>query len=226
MYHIFIASCIEAIHIQIPRLINNITLVNIPPEYVHIIVGGCDNNTVEYINGIEIVKVNYRCFEFTPHIFISNNPDKYHFDYAFFTHDTVKFGTHFYETICNDISELKRTTFDTKKIENCQLSMNIGIYSKNIILKNKNTLDSICCYTNDSIELMNLKNKLVHYEDFIFRENNMPSEDSSRNIDNTFYGVFNNTSANGYIRYFDRIDFIKYQSNANYIQSIDICKIE
>lgn len=225
MYHIFIASCIEAINIQLPRIIDNITQVNIPPEYVHIIIGGCETDTVEYINNIEIVKVNYRCFEFTPHIFISKNPNKYDFDYAFFTHDTVKFGSNFYATICNDISELKNTSYDTKKIENAQLSMNIGIYSKHIILKNTNKLDLICCHTNNSVELMDLKKKLIHHEDFMFIENNMPSSDASRNVNNTFYGAVNNTPANGCIRYFDRIDFIKYQSNANYIQSIDICKI-
>jgi len=225
MYHIFISSCKEAIDTQIPRIIANIIEVNIPKEYVHIIIGGCDNDNNENIDGIEIIKVNYRCFEFTPHIFISKNPNKFNFDYAFFTHDTVKFGPQFYSTICKDISEIITTTYDTKKIENRQMSMNIGIYSKTIILKNINILESLCCYSNDSIELMNLKRKLVHYEDFLFRNNNMPSSDSSRNIDHTFRGHLNNTQSNGYVRYFDRIDFIKYQSNANHIQSIDICKI-
>jgi len=35
----------------------------------------------------------------------------------------------------------------------------------------------------------------------------------------------NGTVSNGTIRYFKRIDLIKYQMNANSIQSIDICKI-
>jgi hypothetical protein len=118
MFHIFISSCKEAINTQIPRIIVNINEMNIPKDYVHIIIGGCDNDTVETMNGIEIIKVRYRCFEFTPHIYISKNADKYDFDYAFFTHDTVKFGPLFYSTICKDILEIRNTTYDTKKIEN------------------------------------------------------------------------------------------------------------
>ena len=132
-FHIFIASCYEGLNIQIPRLINNILEVNIPVNFVHFIVGGCPDNKIYYENGIEIINVTYRCFEFTPHIYIVNNSDKYDFNYAFFTHDTVKFGKNFYNVILEDIICLKNTNFNTMKIENSMPSMNIGIYSKNII---------------------------------------------------------------------------------------------
>lgn len=223
-FHIFIASCYEGLDIQVPRLINNILQVNIPVNFVHFIVGGCPNDKIYYENGIEIINLKYRCFEFTPHIYIVNNPDKYNFDYAFFTHDTVKFGKNFYNIILNDILYLKKQNFHTMKIAPLSMSMNIGIYSKDIILENKKTLLDLAINTNDKFVLMELKKKLVHYEDFILNKNNYNNRDISTDIPHKFIGV-NGCVSNGLLRLFNRIDFIKYQSNANYIQSIDICKI-
>ena len=223
-FHIFIASCYEGLDVHVPRLINNILEVDIPVNFVHFIVGGCPNDNAYYENGIEIINVKYRCFEFTPHIYIVNNQDKYNFDYAFFTHDTVKFGKNFYKIILNDISYLKTTNFQTMKIDNYLPSMNIGVYSKNIILEYKNTLLDLVINTNDKDELMNLKNKLCIYEDFILNKNNYNNGDCSINIPQQFIGI-NNCVASGLYKIFERIDFIKYQSNAYKIQSIDICKI-
>jgi len=224
-FHIFIASCYEGLDIQIPRLINNIIEANIPVNFVHFIVGGCPDDNVYYKDGIEIINIKYRCFEFTPHIYIVNNPDKYNFDYAFFTHDTVKFGKNFYNVILNDISYLKTTNFNTMKIENSSPSMNIGIYSKKIILECNKTLLDLSINTNDKVELMKLKHKLCSFEDFILNKNNYNNGDRSTNTSQNFIGI-NGTLAKGYLRNFKRIDFIKYQSNANSIQSIDICKID
>jgi hypothetical protein len=211
------------LYIQVPRLINNILESGIPPSFVHFIVGGCPIDKIYYENGIEIVNVTYRCFEFTPLIYIANNEDKYSFDYAFFTHDTVKFGKNFYKTILNDISFLKNK-FDTMKIENSMPSMNIGIYSKKIILENKQKLLYLTINTNDTNVLMNLKHALCKYEDFILNQNNYNNGDKSTNVRQKFIGI-NGNKSNGLLRYFKRIDFIKYQSNAYTIQSIDICKI-
>lgn len=224
MFHIFIASCYEALDIQVPRLIKNILKCNIPCDYVHFIVGGCPDEKIYYINNIQIINVKYRCFEFTPHIFIVKNPDFFNFDYAFFTHDTIDFGVNFYNVIDNDISFLQNTNFDTMTIENKLPSMNIGIYSKKIILNNKNTLLYLCLYSNDYDKLYALKQNLCNYEDFMLRQNNFNNNDYSENIETEFIGI-NNTRAKGLTRYFKRINFIKYQSNTKTIQSIDICKI-
>jgi hypothetical protein len=223
-FHIFIASCHEGRDIQIPRLINNILESNIPVNFVHFIIGGSPDDNIYYQNGIEMVNVKYRCFEFTPHIYIVNNPNKYNFDYAFFTHDTVSFGKKFYNTILNDITIIKNYNKDTMTIENGSRSMNIGLYSKNIIIQSKDNLLNLVINTNDKDKLMELKHKLVSYEDFIFRKNNYNNGDVSKNIEKQFIGK-NGCVSNGYLRIFERIDFIKYQSNANYIQSIDICLV-
>jgi|694.fasta_scaffold14253_7 hypothetical protein len=225
-FHIFIASCYEGLDIQVPRLIKNIIKSNIPVNFVHFIVGGCPEEKTYYIDGIEIVTVKYRCFEFTPHIYLVNNPDKYDFDYAFYTHDTVEFGINFYNTVKNDVCFLReQKKYDTIKIE-CKniYSSNIGIYSKRIILLNKEILLSISLNSNEYNDLFNLKKKLQRYEDFILNQNFYNNNDGCINVEQKMTGI-NGTVSNGTIRYFKRIDLIKYQMNANSIQSIDICKI-
>jgi len=224
-YHIFISSCFEGLNFQVPRIIKNIIDANIPLEYVHIIVGGCPYEQVYYDNGIEIVHVMYRSFEFTPIIYIANNPEKYDFDFGFFTHDTVSFGKNFYDLMREKYIYMKNSNFDTMRIDNELPSMNIGIYSKNIIIKNNENLSKIILNTNDKDELLNLKHKLIIYEDFILNQNNYYNcNNKAENIKKIFEGI-NGIKANGLIRNFKYIDFIKYQSNTNYIQSIDICKI-
>lgn len=224
-FHIFIASCYEGLDIQVPRIVKNILEANMPVEYIHIIVGGCPVEKEYDISGIEIVHVLYRCFEFTPHIYILNNPSKYDFDFGFFTHDTVSFGNCFYSIIKDKINNLKKTNYDTIRIDDISPSMNIGVYSKNIILKNKEVLSGLTLYTNDSDELLKLKNKLVQYEDFILRQNNNYSSDNKSVHIPKIYKGKNGVVSNGLLRIFKNIDFIKHQSNANYIQSIDICII-
>ena len=225
-FHIFIASCFESLEIQIPRLINSINKCNIPFNFVHFIVGGCPIEKEYYINDIQIIHVKYRCFEFTPHIFIVNNPDFFDFDYGFFTHDTVDFINNFYDIIKNDILYCKTNNYDTMKIENILPSMNIGIYSKNIILKYKDTLLTLSLNSNNYDELFELKNKLINFEDFIFKDNNYNRDDYfSENIETYFIGI-KGTISKGLTRYFNKIDFIKYQTNAYFIQSIDICKLD
>lgn len=224
-YHIFIASCFEGLNTQVPRIIKNIIDANIPVEYVHIIVGGCPCEKIYYDNGIEIVNVIYRSFEFTPHLYIVNNPEKCNFDFGFFTHDTVLFGKNFYELMKEYVIYLRNSNFDTMKIENETLSMNIGIYSKNIIIKNKEKLFEIILNTNDKNELYKLKIKLQDYEDFILKQNNYDCNNKSELINCVLEGINYGTKCNGLIRNFKYIDFIKFQSNAHYIQSIDICKI-
>jgi len=224
-YHIFIASCFEGLNIQVPRLIENIIKTNIPTDYVHFIVGGCPIEKTYHVNGIEIIEVKYRCFEFTPLIFIVNNPDYFNFDYAFFTHDTVIFGINFYDIIKKDISHCKNNNFDTMKINTKNLSMNIGIYSKNIILESKDTLLSLSLNSNNYNDLFELKSKLQCYEDFILKKNSYINDDNFSECINTNLIGINGVVSNGIIHNYKRIDFIKYQSNAGSIQSIDICKI-
>ena len=225
-YHIFIASCVEGLDTQVPRIIKNILESNIPVEYVHIIVGGCSSNEAYYKDGVEVITVTYRCFEFTPHIYIARNPDKYDFDFGFLTHDTVSFGKDFYNLMKEQVRHLRTTSYDTMRIDNEWPSMNIGIYSKKIIVQNMDRLNGIIINTNDRDELIKLKHRLTEYEDFILNQNCYSNHTNvSEKIERDFEG-FNGSISHGLLRTFKYIDFVKYQSNAYNIQSIDICKID
>jgi len=225
-FHIFIASCVEGLDFQVPRIVKNILESNIPTKYVHIIVGGCPYNGSFHLYDIEVITVTYRCFEFTPLIYIACNPEKINFDFGFFTHDTVSFGKGFYNLMKEQVSYLRTTSYDTMRLDIEMPSMNIGIYSKNIIAKNTSKLLEIMVHTNDRDELISLKHKLSGYEDFIFYQNNYTNHTNvSEKTEKVLEGIYGSVS-NGLIRNFKYYDFIKYQSNAHYIQSIDICKID
>jgi hypothetical protein len=58
----------------------------------------------------------------------------------------------------------------------------------------------------------------------MFKQNNYNNNDFSYCNETNFMGI-NNIPLKGLTRIFKRIDFIKYQSNAWFIQTIDICKI-
>ena len=95
MLLVFVASCVESLDLNIERLKENIH----PQMSIVIISGGHDKEEEEFIFPFLVIKVKYRCFEFTPFYYILENPDRFCFDYAFFTHDTVIFGPLFYTKV-------------------------------------------------------------------------------------------------------------------------------
>ena len=236
-FHIFIASCWEGVDSQVPRLIKNILEVELPTQYVHIIIGGCPEEKIYYEENIEIVQVIYRCFEFTPIIYVAKNPDFYDFKYAFFTHDTVSFGSKFYELLKKDINilENKVNYYSGVPIEFSKPSMNIGIYNKLAILENKTRLNEITTYSNDKQDLFILKKKLgssltekegMNLEDFIINQRPFKKFKHYKSHRHwTFYHNEDGTKTNVLNRYYPAIDFTKYQSNWGCIKTINICDI-
>ena len=219
MLLVFVASCVESLDLNIERLKENIH----PQMSIVIISGGHDKEEEEFIFPFLVIKVKYRCFEFTPFYYILENPDRFCFDYAFFTHDTVTFGPLFYTKVQEIKSNLIGLGYDTYKFQNKSKSMNIGLYSKSVILSNAAVLYDTIDF---QLELRSMKEKLVGFEDYILDQNPILSDDAGKEIVYTFYGTYTNTPANGRIFYFDKIDFFKFQSNTNFIQSVDIPKLD
>lgn len=220
-FHIFISSNIDYEKIHLSRLIENIENINIPNNIVHIIIGGYDKESIEYINNIEIIRVPYRAFEFTPFTYIIKNPDKYDFDYAFFSHDSVTFGENFYNSILKYIHYMNNNNFDTMGIEPNAMSMNIGIYKKNVIFKNVDLINSITIYSNDKDKLFELKNRLVPVEDTILKSgNHYHNNDLYPEV--TQYKDYNAEKklVDLWKKYYKNIDFTKIQTNNGNIFSI------
>jgi len=220
-YHIFIASCVEVIHTNLPRIIKNLEKLNL--KNIHIVIGGCDEESVETNGNIELIKVKYRCFEFTPFIYLCKNVDKYDFEYAFFTHDTVTFGPMFESLLQQKIKYLQDNSYECIRIENNLPSMNIGIYSKECILRNANTLSNICLYTNNDVDLMNMKRTLQGYEDFIFHSSSCAPSKEAHTSDTAVQMEYvkNAEYQECHKRYFAHFDFTKYQTNYFKICSIN-----
>lgn len=220
-YHIFVASCAEVIHTNLQRIIKNIESLNL--RNVHIIIGGCEEESVEQKGEIELVRVKYRCFEFTPFIYVCKNQDKYDFEYAFFTHDTVTFGPQFETLLLRKIDYVMQNGYESLKIENNLPSMNIGIYNKSSILRNKDTLMHLCMYSNDNTDLMNMKRKLQGYEDFIFKSSKCTPSTEAHEKDEALQlnYTYNNERQECHKRYFAHFDFTKYQTNYFKICSIN-----
>ncbi len=218
-FPIFIASSVDYEPIHLNRLINNITKVGIDASMVYIISGGHSHEYTEKIAGITVIRVPYRCFEFTPFIYFVKNPDVFDFEYGFFTHDTVEFGNTFYDKMKNIVYAMKRDRYDTKKIDS-GMSMNIGIYTKDIIIQNSARILNLCLHTNDPANLLKMKHILIHEEDVIMR--------SGKLYPHSFNPViypYNTVTTNSepivcYKKVYTDIDFIKYQTNHCKIVSI------
>lgn len=221
MLYVFIASCIESLELHMERLKENVH----PNMNVVIISGGHETEEEECIPPLLIIKVKYRCFEFTPFFYILKNPERFSFDYAFFTHDTVILGPLFYDRIRDIRTELKDLGYDTYRVNNkaSSKSMNIGLYSKNIILSSADVL-----YENIHLDsdLMTMKHKLMCFEDYILNRNPLICDHSCNETEHVFHGTYSDNRSNGLIYYFEKIDMFKFQSNAYYIQSIDVPKLE
>lgn len=219
--HIFISSNVDYEKVHLKRLIDNIKNTNIPNNCVHIIIGGSDKETVEYIDEIEIVRVPYRSFEFTPFSYIIKNYNRCRFDYAFFTHDTVIFGKEFYNKLNFHLKNMIKNGYETMGIGKNELSMNIGIYKKEVILRNKDLINSITINNNDEISLFKLKHILVPIEDVILKTAKCYYNDiSSEEIEKYIGKDIDDKSIKLRRKYYKHMDLIKLQTNTNGIYSI------
>ena len=218
--HIFVASSVEYEPVYVDKLINNLrALGNVPLDHVHVVVGGCEKEMcVITEDGVTIDRVTYRCFEFTPMIFVAKNPDRYGFEYAFFTHDTVEFGSRFYPYMTYVMNKMKEREAHTAPIEAPAPSMNMGIYHKEAILECTDVLESLCMNTNDHGELWAMKNKLMGYEDYVLNHGPI-YRDATENPTITEI-VFNNTTKKAFRKTFARWGIIKIQQNRMFISSI------
>jgi hypothetical protein len=116
---------------------------------------------------------------------------------------------------------MNNNNFDTMGIEPNAMSMNIGVYTKNVILKNSDLINSITIYSNDKDKLFELKNKLVPVEDTILKSgNHFHNNDLYPEV--TQYKDYNSEKklVDLWKKYYKNIDFTKIQTNNGHIFSI------
>lgn len=223
--HLFIASSVDYEKYHLDRLISNLREVLFPPELIHFIIGGCPEESHEELEDhITIDRVPYRCFEFTPMIFITKNPSRYPFEYGFFAHDTISVGPRFFPYLEEVVASMKSGGVKTAPIELGQHSMNIGVYHRNTLFANQHDLENLCLYTNNTDALWATKNKLMYYEDKILYQGPLCRKFSEVPVIELVH--YPDGGRHSLRKLFKRWDLVKLQQNHGFISSISPRSIE
>lgn len=178
---------------------NNINLTD-----VFFYVGGFNKKSNEDLDGLTIRKVNHNSIDFTG--IISLLEDDVHNDYThfFFLHDTVRLGKNFYFNV-------KRNNYNNAKLTSDNLSMSMGLLSKDYINLKTNEIFSMknSDYSRDSINKFKLL--AVLSEDLLFKDIKESFNKSRRIITGPI--DYYNTGTLRIVEYYPDIDLYKIKAN-------------
>jgi len=157
---------------NINELINQIKLHNtiFPKENILIVSGQEDENSVDYIDGIKIVKVTYTGIHLTSAIYIQENVKEYlNINYWVLLPDTIKFGPKFFDLIFNYYTQMKKNGQYTLPFISPVIrpTMDMGIVNTKHIINISNYLKKIKLITIDKENLLILKKQLIYDENTI-----------------------------------------------------------
>jgi len=175
-----------------------------------IVVGGYFENTdieIEKCGNITYIYCNHDSIDFTGLITLAelyaDNIDEYYF----YLHDTCKIGDDFYKKL----SAIDLTNVSSIKI-NKDFSMNIGVYSQNIINEFKDFL--LSKKNKDEDKCMEFKSMNFKAEDHIFENDNnnfvLENYNSWEHSEPTDYY---NTGTLRIVEYYPNIDLYKMKAN-------------
>jgi hypothetical protein len=175
-----------------------------------IVIGGFYKNLNYVINkneNITYIYCNHNSIDFTGLIALLELYNENTNDYYLYLHDTCKIGEHFYKKIIS-INLDNVTSIRINK----WFSMNIGIYSQNIINKFNDFL--LSRKNNDDNKCIEFKKTGLYCEDFIFK--NDPNNTILDNFDGCYYtGPFTgpsdyyNTGVMRIVEYYPNLDLYK-----------------
>jgi len=177
-------------------------------EHEIIIVIGGNEGDYEIMkeNNITWIKTNINSFDHTALIALLelyNDTDNYYF----FLHSTCKVGPQFF----SKLNQIKIDNVQTIRINEIYYSMNIGVYSQNIINKNKDTLLSLKNTSQEENVLLEIKKRGFYYEDFIFKQYDNILNDNTPIISGPT--DYYNTGTMRIIEYYPAIDLYKIKAN-------------
>jgi hypothetical protein len=157
---------------NINELINQIKLYNtlFPKENILIVSGQEDENSVDYIDGIKIVKVKYTGIHLTSAIYIQENVREYlNINYWVLLPDTIKFGPKFFNLIFKYYTHMKNNNQFTLPFISPAVrpTMDMGIVHTKHIINISNYLKKIKLTTIDKENLLILKKQLIYDENTI-----------------------------------------------------------
>jgi hypothetical protein len=157
---------------NIPNVINNIEACNFPKENVVIVSGQENENSIEYINKIKVVKVDYTGLHLTSIIYMSENIHLFkHINYWLILPDTIKLEKLFYVKIMKyyDLylknKEINCLPFINPKV---RPTMDMGILHINQVINISNYLNKIKKVPPYDInDIIKLKRQLIYDENTI-----------------------------------------------------------
>lgn len=157
---------------NINELINQIKLYNtlFPKENILIVSGQEDENSVDYIDGIKIVKVTYTGIHLTSAIYIQENVRQYlNINYWVLLPDTIKFGPKFFNSIFKYYTQMKKNNEFTLPFISpvVRPTMDMGIVHTKHIINICNYLKKIKLTTINKENLLILKKQLIYDENTI-----------------------------------------------------------
>jgi hypothetical protein len=219
----YIHTCIEGftkINIVINTYINNTAALNhlldslkkctnFASCNVYVFIGGyysIDGYEKTIEDNITYIKCNHNSIDFTGLIGVLEFLPKVD-EYYFYLHDTCVVGPNFINNV-TDIDLNQATSLRLKEFP----SMNIGVYSNNIIHENKDIL--ITLKNTDENRTQEFKMKGVEMEDMVFR-----NDKNNKLINNRDHYVktegpvdYYNTGVQRIIEHYD-LDFLKIKAN-------------
>lgn len=144
----------------LPILIPSLLRSGIPMHAIHVFIGGCSCFRVVQRDNINVYEADHNSFDFTPLISIVEH-NVYSPRYWFLLHDTCKVGPNFHKLVCGfKGSPLK---IALKKSP----SMNMGLYSDEFLLGNKEAVLSLKNTDFSAESLAYWKRWGVENEDFL-----------------------------------------------------------
>jgi hypothetical protein len=179
-----------------------------------VVLGGYYNNkcyeiyrNVEKVHNITYIRCNHNSIDFTGLITLLELYSKNKDDYYFYLHDTCKIGDNFFKKL----QSIDLTNVSSIKL-NKWFSMNMGIYSQEIINQSKEFLLS----KKNTHENRSMEFKCVNFqEDFIF--NNDPNNILLDNYDGPECSGeqvdYYNTGTMRIVEYYPNIDLYKIKAN-------------
>ena len=145
-------------------IVKSLLDAGISRQDILMVVGGSSEDTI--LNNsldIQIVPVLYNSFDLTGLIYVSENSEKFLDSNYFLLHDTCLVGPNF-----KKLAEQINVNDPIKTLRE-DMSMNIGMYSLQTLIENKNSLDKLKYYPKTAEDLQHIKQIFVVYEDIIFK---------------------------------------------------------
>jgi hypothetical protein len=213
-----------------PVIIQSLLDASINPKDIIMVVGGCSADTKlhNFLN-INLIPVEYNSFDLTALIYVGDILDSIQNTHFFLMHDTCLVGSRFKDEV------MKYDMQDLSKFLRLGISMNIGLYTKQLITSSKSILDASKFYPQTPEQIQKVKEYFVVHEDILFKQhpdhcsktpyvtdgmNNLTLDELKARFPRepyiSYFTLLQNSNIQREIGYGAELDFYKLQANTGW----------